>query len=242
MDGCSAAPFTLNFGEVLAAIIGSIGLVIQQIRIFGSTDVVHSVYSSFFVIRRRFQHPAGAIQFREEGLLIRQRGAVFGGEHLVGQRVEGVMDDGLILLGAEDDADGRVLVGVRPVLLGIGEIEMHLARVGVGELAEFPVNDDQASEPSVVEQQVDPIPLVADAEPALAADEREVAAELQQEGLQVLDQGFLQLALGVLVLQSQEFEDQRILDLLLGREDVFRPRLCPLRSIAALFREASVRS
>ena len=170
-------------------------------------------------------------------------GAVLGGEHLVGQRVQGVMDEGVVLLGAEDQADGRVLVGLGPVLLGVTQVDVHLAGVGVGELAGLDVNDDQATESAVVEEQVDPVPVVADAEPLLPAQEGEVAAEFQEEALEVQDQGLLELALGILVLQVQELQDQRVLDLLLGREEVLQASAAaPFRSIAALFREASVRS
>jgi hypothetical protein len=44
---------------------------------------------------------------------------------------------------------------------------VHLPGVGVGELAELQVDDDQAAEFAVEEQEVDPVPLVADAEPLL---------------------------------------------------------------------------
>jgi hypothetical protein len=57
---------------------------------------------------------------------------------------------------------------------------VHLAGVGIGELAELQIDDDQAAELAVEEEQVDSIPLVADAQPFLPADKRKVAAQFQQ--------------------------------------------------------------
>lgn len=45
------------------------------------------------------------------------------------------------------------------------------------------------------EQQINPVPLVTDAEPPLSTDEREVGAELEQERLELLDQCPLEIAL-----------------------------------------------
>ena len=72
-----------------------------------------------------------------------------------------------------------------PVLAGVVEVEVHLAGVGVRELAELEVDDDQAAQAPVEEEQVDPVPLVADAQAPLPADEGEVAAELEQERLEL---------------------------------------------------------
>jgi hypothetical protein len=97
---------------------------------------------------------------------------------------------------------------------------VHLAGIGVGELADLEVDDDQAAEATVKEEEVDSIPLVADAEAALAADEGELAAELEQEGLEVVDERFLQVVLGILVLEAEELQDQRVAHLVVGREGI----------------------
>jgi hypothetical protein len=39
----------------------------------------------------------------------------------------------------------RILFGARPVLAGVVEIQFHLASIGVGEPAEFQVDENQAS-------------------------------------------------------------------------------------------------
>jgi hypothetical protein len=64
---------------------------------------------------------------------------------------------------------------------------MHLAGVGVGELAQLQIDDDQAAQAAVEEQEVNPEPLVADREALLAADKGEVTAQLEQKRFKVVD-------------------------------------------------------
>jgi hypothetical protein len=71
------------------------------------------------------------------------------------------------------------------------QIEVHLPGIRVGELSEFEINDDEASKSSMEEEQVNPVPLVSDAQPMLASDKREVTPEFQQKGLQLPYQGIL---------------------------------------------------
>jgi hypothetical protein len=55
---------------------------------------------------------------------------------------------------------------------------VHLSGIGVRELAELEVDDDEASESSVEEQQIDTIPLVPHTQSVLAPDKGEIAPEL----------------------------------------------------------------
>ena len=57
------------------------------------------------------------------------------------------------------------------------------------------------------------IPLVTDPEPALAPNEGEVTSELQEEGLQMVNEGLLEVILGVLVSEAEELEDEGVADL-----------------------------
>ena len=125
-----------------------------------------------------------------------------------------------IFLGAKDQSDGWILVGPRPVLTGVIEIEVHLARVSMSKLAKFEIDDHQAAEPAVEEKEIHTIPFGADTQASLAADEGEIAAQFEQEGLQVLNQGLLKLGLGIFILQPQEFEYERILDFFLRSDPV----------------------
>jgi hypothetical protein len=90
----------------------------------------------------------------------------------------------------------------------------------VGEPVQLQVDDDQAPQAAMEEQEVDPIPAIPDAQPALPPHEGEVATELQQEGFDLGDQRCFEVGFGVLVLQPEELEHVGVLDLLLGRDSV----------------------
>ena len=87
----------------------------------------------------------------------------------------------------------------------------------MGELAHLEVDDHEAAKDAVEEQEIDSIPGATNAQSALPPDEGEVSAELEQECFEPLDEGFLELAFGVLVLQAEELEHHRALDFLIGR-------------------------
>lgn len=88
------------------------------------------------------------------------------------------------------------------------------------EPAEFQIQDDEAAQAAMVEQQVHAIPFVVKAQPALAADEGEVVAEFEQEGFELANEAVLQVGLGVFVAQAKEFEDERVADFLVGADGV----------------------
>jgi hypothetical protein len=72
----------------------------------------------------------------------------------------------------------------------------------------------------VKEDEVDSKPLRGDAQPSLASDEREVSAEFEQKGLELGDQRVFEVALRVLVLETEELEDEGVLDLFFWRHAV----------------------
>ena len=83
-------------------------------------------------------------QFLGQQLLIGQHGPIFGGQNLVWEPLKCVVRLGNALCCADNEANRRVLFGLRPVLTGIVEVQVHLAGVGVAELAGFQVDDQQA--------------------------------------------------------------------------------------------------
>ena len=104
------------------------------------------------------------------------------------------MGNCVIFAVAEDQAHRRILLRQRPVFAGVIAVEMHLAGIGVGELAGLKVDDDQAPQLAVIEEQVDPIPCIADPKTPLAADKGEVATQFEQECFEVgnpIRKGFL---------------------------------------------------
>src|SRR5580700_529749 len=69
-------------------------------------------------------------------LFVGECGSIFGGQNFVGEVLQGIVGDGCVLLGTENDADGWVLAFVGPVFLSVVEVKMRLAGVGVGEFTE----------------------------------------------------------------------------------------------------------
>ena len=75
------------------------------------------------------------------------------------------------------------------------QVELQLAKVFGLELDDFEFKRDQAVERPVEEEQVECEVPPADLERILAADEAEVAAEFDQELLELFDQAPLQVGL-----------------------------------------------
>ena len=90
--------------------------------------------------------------------------------------------------------------------------------------------------------QVDAEPFVIDPQAALAADEREIIAQLEEECLEMADQSVFKVGFGIFILQVEEFQNERVFDFLLGGQGSSGLAVWPLRSMAALSRESRVRS
>jgi len=88
-------------------------------------------------------------------------------------------------------------------------------------LVQFDVDDDVAAQEAVVEDQIDEIVVLIEGEALLASLEKEAFAEFEQEMLQPVDDGLLQIRLGVagFFLQAQELEHQRLLQQILRAHD-----------------------
>ena len=56
---------------------------------------------------------------------------------------------------------------------------MHLTGIRMGEFSDLEVDDNERLEAAMEKQQIDAIPLVTDAKPALSANESEVIAKLK---------------------------------------------------------------
>lgn len=63
--------------------------------------------------------------------------------------------------------------------------------------------------------------IAVDGQALLAADEAEALAELEEEGLEAIDDGLFEIALvvGGAIAELEEFEDERVLDDVAGRGD-----------------------
>ena len=122
-----------------------------------------------------------------------QMRSFYGGQHLVGKIVERVVSFRGSLLGTQNQPDRRVLSRLHPMLAGVVQIEVHLPCVRVTELTNLEVDDEQAAQATVKEDEVDTKPGVVDAKPTLATEERKIVAQLQEEICEMLDERLFQI-------------------------------------------------
>ena len=101
---------------------------------------------------------------------------------------QGVFDFHVVLLGAEDDADGRLVAGGAFFVVQKIQIEIHLARELRLEGADFEIECDERLEEAVVKEEVDEILLFPKRDAMLATDETKAVAEFEKEGLQARDE------------------------------------------------------
>lgn len=161
---------------------------------------LHRIRWGWFRGRLRPQRfEAVAVLFEETGELFyrRQGDEVAGDEELLVDAAGGVFHGGVVLVGAEDDPDGRVVAGRDGVGFPPVEVEVHLAGVAVLEGADFQVEQDVAAEEAVVEDEVHVVVPVADGDAFLPGLEAEAHAEFEQEGLEMVEEGGLEVVLGV---------------------------------------------
>ncbi len=79
------------------------------------------------------------------------------------------------------------------MLLRVVAIQVHLAHIGMGQRTELQVDNDQAAQLAMEEQQIDAIPRLVDPQTALLPDESKSITKFKQESLQPLDQGLFQV-------------------------------------------------
>ena len=80
-----------------------------------------------------------------QGLLVGQRRPIVRRHHLIWESLECITRYRVILLGAQNEADRWVLPVQHPVCSGVVQVQVHLPRVGVGELAKLQIDDDEAA-------------------------------------------------------------------------------------------------
>lgn len=119
-----------------------------------------------------------AFEFGGKLFLAGEDKSAFGSEELLTFAENGVADEGLILIGAQDDAERGIVVRATLQVVKHADIHVHLADVFVGEFFRLQINEDEALEQVVVENEVhvEVAALGADAE--LATNEGEALAQL----------------------------------------------------------------
>ncbi len=59
------------------------------------------------------------------------------------------MGDGIISVGAKNQTDRRILIGMRPMLFGVIAVKVHLTGVGMSKFSGLQVDYDQAAQPAM---------------------------------------------------------------------------------------------
>lgn len=157
------------------------------------------------------------VQLRLQRLTRRQHGQVLGNVDTAFAEFQ-QFDLLLLLAGAEDDADWRCFTRFQFVLRKPSKVQFHLTLVLSFEGAEFQLDGDETLEFAVVEQQIQIEVVVIDRQPFPAGHERKACAEFQQELLHFAQDRIFQIALQVVIIQSEEVEHVRILQHELGRD------------------------
>jgi hypothetical protein len=131
---------------------------------------------------------------------------------------------GVILLGAKDQANRRIFIGMAPMFASVIEVKVHLTGIGVGKLSKLQVDNDKAVEPTMEKEEVNSVPFVANPQTTLTTDKSEVAPQFQKKAFQLLDEGLLQVTLRVFILQAKEFKYERVFNFFLWANCVPRYR------------------
>jgi hypothetical protein len=112
----------------------------------------------------------------------------------------------IVLLRAEDDADGWVVAGGALLVVEQVQVKVHLARVLRFERTHLPFERHQGFEETGIEKEVDEILLLAEGDAVLAADEAETVAQFKDEIPQPFDKPVFQFALPDFTADTEKFE------------------------------------
>lgn len=130
---------------------------------------------------------------------------------------QGILDNDLVFALAQDDADTRRVVGVAKLRIDRREVEIHLAGKFRSEVLDFQFDDDEATQPQMIEKQVEIIILAAHLKMVLAADEGEALAQLEDQRAQMVDQPLFELPFRYLGAERKKVEDVGVFDQLLSK-------------------------
>lgn len=124
----------------------------------------------------------------------------------VGLCSQGILDLHVVLLGAEDDADGGLVARDAFLVVEQVQVEIHLARELRLEGADLEIEGDERLEEAVVKEEVDEILLFPESNAMLPADEAKAVAEFEQEGLQARDEAFFKFPFLDRLAEAEEVE------------------------------------
>jgi hypothetical protein len=128
----------------------------------------------------------------------------------VGVLGQGDFHQRLVLLLAEHDADGGILLAGFYEAVEVVHIHLHLPEVLVGDLANLQIDQYIAAQQAVIENQVHEEVFFVEGESLLARLKEEAFAHFQQEALDLADDGGFEIGLGVAaaLVQPEELQNQ----------------------------------
>jgi len=118
----------------------------------------------------------GSFQLAAQFLAVGEVELVFLYEELAVHLVRGVFDEQFVFVPGEDNADGRVVACA--IFLGgeVAEVEVHLADVVVLDVVHLEVDEDEAAEVAVVEDQINTVMGVVQGDAVLSPNEGKALA------------------------------------------------------------------
>ena len=167
------------------------------------------------------------MQLGLQQFLVRQLGLVLRDQRGRERAAERVLDDFVVLAGAEQQADGRAFVGFSVVAVERFEVEIELSQVFGRKTRGLKLDGDQAIESAVEKQQVERKILLADLQGVFAADEAEITTQFEQKLFEPRQQAALQVAFGIADRQVEKFDQIAVL------EDALRVRVSLCVSVVA---------
>lgn len=144
----------------------------------------------------------------------RQMPAIGGGDDARLAFGQSEFDDGVVFVGAEQNADGRVFIRRGFHSLVIIAIHLHLSDVLMRQFSEFEVDEREAPQGAMVKREVNVEVVAIDGDAFLTSDEEEIASEFQEKFLQMVDDGLFQIFfLEVLRLfEVEKFQDHWVFE------------------------------
>lgn len=147
-----------------------------------------------------------------EDFLVWQKSLVVGDEGWRERAAEGVFHDLRVLGGAEQEADGGILVGFADVGIEGFEVEFEFAEVFGLEAVDLEFDGDEAVQATVEEEQIKGEVAVADLERILGANEAKISTHFTDEVPKLAKQAVMEIRFCVVVGQVEEFEDVAVFE------------------------------
>ena len=186
---------------------------------------------------RIFDCRAFAAKLGDQLLFARQVQFVFCSEDSLVVQRQRVAHEVCAFVGAEDNADRRIVAGIHQLALVIIHVHLHLPEVGMRQFVRLEVTQDKTTQNIVVEHEIDMVGFPVERQPLLPRHKRKAAPKLHHEFLEVRDEQAFQVLfkMAFALVQSKKFQHEGIAYHTLRRHLVNRPKRDNCRLLATAF-------